>query len=775
MVIRSIGATGGGGSVTSSELSNVLSAHDALSTTVSNIISSGGGGVSVTSNELSNAFSVLVDTDLSNAFSDLLSVISIGFSNVTSAKDVVSNALSNETSNRTSADAALSGRIDTASALGTTADVHASAASAAATSADAHANTVSAAAAAADVHASAASAAATSIEAALSATINVVSNALSAEIVNRVSADNALSNAISALSSFVVPTYYFPKSMSVTGGTLVSGTVADLSAVGGGDVLVSELAATPGFLLTTNFSIASAVPNIVQAHALYEGGAGHTVNMDIFNHVTSSWTTLGQIPDTAVIGFQQYALTGATDYVSATVAKVRMNHISAGNPTHSFLLDYLTLAHLLDATETVDHGALQGLLDDDHTQYALADGTRGFSAISARVDTASALATTADTHASTASAAATTADVHASAASAAATSVDGRLNSVISTLISAADAHASVASVAAASVDGHVNTVSAAVNTVSNNLSALCAAISAVSTVSAAGVAIGLQSVINALSVRIAGVGAGSVTSAEVQTASAAATSVDSRLTSVTSAIINASTGGSLAAISLMSDTKSAVANVSTVSAAGTAVGLQSVVNALSVRIAGVGAGSVTSAEVQTASAAATSVDARVTSVAAKTQVRTRAAVSVISGNALTDVIGLSLAVSAGGMYAVDGTVMFEKATSGGVAFGFSTPAPLATVGLWFDFAVAVTIAQAAAIGAVAVYSWGRVVQSAVAANNTAVVSASVLAVNAIRYCQFRGMLGVSNTGTFQIMARGSVANDSLSVLGGYIRAYKLN
>lgn len=618
MVIKSIGATGGGGgSVTSAE-------HEALSNVVSNIISAGGGGVSVTSNDLSNRLSVLVDTDLSNAFSDLLSVINVGFSNETSAKDVVSNALSNEISNRASADATLSSRVDTASALGTAADLHASTASAAASVADAHASaasaalslaisalqtsvqTASAAAQAAEVHASAASAAASVADAhasAVSAALSLAISVIQASIQATSAAVDVVSNALSALSSFVVPTYYFAQVLSVGAGTLVSGTVADLSALGGGDVLVSELGTTPGYTLSANFSSISVLPNTVQLHALYEGGAGHTVNVDVFNHVTSSWDTLGQITEGSVMGFHEYNITGITAHVSATKAKVRINHVSNGNTTHSFTLDYLTMAHLLQTAATLDHGALQGLADDDHLQYALADGSRGFSALSTRVDTASALATTADTHASTASAAATAADLHASTASAAA---------------SAADVHASTASAAASAADVHASTTSIA--------------------------------------------------------------------------WANASTGPSIAVLSLLSDTKSAVANVSTVSAAGVAIGLQSVINALSARITG-GTVSVTSNELSAVANASTVTSSPILANAFSNDASVSAAIvtnltgqygtaqfkvmvtgpQAVATATFTQVSGLSLSIGGSGVYIINGQLVWSQSGAGSASaiFGF--------------------------------------------------------------------------------------------------------
>jgi len=160
---------------------------------------------------------------------------------------------------------------------------------------------------------------------------------------------------------------------------------------------------------------------------------------------------------------------------------------------------------------------------------------------------------------------------------------------------SATSAEVQVASAAATSADGHANTVSAAAAATSvqlvsvmSTVSHLASIVSLVSTVSAAGTAVGLQSVVNALSVRIAA--GDSATSAEVQVASAAATSADGHAQTVSVAVAALSLNVT-SVMSTVSHLASIVSLVSTVSGAGTAVGLQSVINALSNRISGIVAG----------------------------------------------------------------------------------------------------------------------------------------------------------------------------------------
>lgn len=201
--------------------------------------------------------------------------------------------------------------------------------------------------------------------------------------------------------------------------------------------------------------------------------------------------------------------------------------------------------------------------------------------------------------------------------SAAVTSVDTRVNTVsnlvsvlsdrvtsISAQIVSVDTHAGTASAAATSVDGRVNSV----NTFVSGISAR--SVGNVSTH-------GFQSVIDALSSRISAVTGNSVTSAEVQTASAAATSADAHAATASLAATSAdghAATASLAATSVdgrVNSVNTFISGISARSVGGISThGFQSVIDALSSRISAVTGNSVTSAEVQTASAAATSADA---------------------------------------------------------------------------------------------------------------------------------------------------------------------
>jgi len=182
-------------SALSSYVSNLNSAHNALSNTVS---AGGGGGGSVTSAEASA---------ISAQAASAINVVSNAVSALSQAVSVLSQANS-------AAHASLETHASAASAAATSADAHAAAASAAATSVDSRVNALSQVVSALsdansashvslEAHASAASAAATSVNSRVNS-VNTALSALSVRSVGDVSTHglqsvlNALSNRISA-------------------------------------------------------------------------------------------------------------------------------------------------------------------------------------------------------------------------------------------------------------------------------------------------------------------------------------------------------------------------------------------------------------------------------------------------------------------------------------------------------------------------------------------------------------------------------------------------
>jgi hypothetical protein len=612
---------------------------------------------------------------------------------------------------------------------------------------------------------------------AIESRVNVLSDGLSNEISNRTSADGVLANTISVLSTTLSPQYYFPTGISVTAGTLVSGGFSALSTFGGEAVLVSEVVSTSPLTMTIQLSAVSQAPNRLQVRAFYEGNAAHSVDVAIFNHTTSVWDSYGKIPSDTALRYYEFNIYTGAQHVSTNNARVRFVHNTGGTNTHSFQLDYLALAKLIEGAGITNHGALQGLADDDHLQYALADGTRGFSALSDVVSALSARVVSGlaslETLRSTLSAIVVSGIA----------SVDARVTSVAG-LIPAVSVTSQEVSAQAVSI----------ANVVSNNASLANVSLSAVLKTDA----VSADNVVSN-NASLANVSLSAVVRADYMSAIGVLSNLASNWVSD---VRNASTGGSIAAISLMSDTKSAVANVSAVSGAGSATGLQNVVQCLSARITSVaalaGGGSVTSDEVsavsqnasannaslsavlatsiQVASAAATSVGALLSAhniqIALVQTMQSIATVRASPMGAGMTVSGLSVTFSASCLYTMDAMIMYSV-TSAAQPFAVGMIFP-AVVNCGGKVETRIAVVSSDTVGTQSTVNtrigwWDNACTASMLISATGLVTPTPVT--------FNGMFLTSNAGgTLHLMAAASSgASGGIHIMkGSYLRVFKI-
>jgi hypothetical protein len=203
----------------------------------------------------------------------------------------------------------------------------------------------------------------------------------------------------------------------------------------------------------------------------------------------------------------------------------------------------------------------------------------------------------------------------------------------------------------------------------------------------------------------------------------------------------------------------------------------------LSVTVQG---GSVTSTELSAVSAAAASADAslstRIDTASAQvasivnnylsalgtTHMRYVSGAQGVSGTALTDISGLSLVLSAGGIYRVELFINHRMSVANTYGYGLSFPAMVHAGGRWMG---------PASVG-------GSAFESATttrggwfneAASGSIVMSAVAGATTTFPIIM-EGLFMASATGTLQVMARTSATGSPVSVLpGSHVRAYKLN
>lgn len=179
--------------------------------------------------------------------------------------------------------------------------------------------------------------------------------------------------------ALVIPVTYYGNVITTNTGTYVSGDIDSVSTVDDADVYeVTEVVGVPGYDISIDFVDVLHITNQIVCHVWYSGGAGHTVNMEMWNYTgTPQWDVIGTIPESSDYTWHEFDITNPSDYINGSnEASIRFYHITSGNITHSVYIDYAVLKYQPagGGGGVTDHGSLSGLQDDDHKIYALLDG-----------------------------------------------------------------------------------------------------------------------------------------------------------------------------------------------------------------------------------------------------------------------------------------------------------------------------------------------------------------------------------------------------------------
>ena len=126
-------------------------------------------------------------------------------------------------------------------------------------------------------------------------------------------------------------------------GNYDSGNIASTYVVNDANVYhLSEVTGAPGFLLYFNFT-SSEVPNSISIYTLYDGNAGHLVNVDVYNFSSAGWTTLGQIVDGVSYSWVNFSIPDTSNHTHFLETRIRIDHTSSGNKNHDLFIDYIGL------------------------------------------------------------------------------------------------------------------------------------------------------------------------------------------------------------------------------------------------------------------------------------------------------------------------------------------------------------------------------------------------------------------------------------------------
>jgi hypothetical protein len=191
---------------------------------------------------------------------------------------------------------------------------------------------------------------------------------------------------------------------------------------------------------------------------------------------------------------------------------------------------------------------------------------------------------------------------------------------------------------------------------------------------------------------------------------------------------------------------ESVINNVSAIAPGGASqVGLQNAINALSNRISAIPGG------------AASANPTRYVSVA-----------NTLNTNALTGLSGLTVSVSAGVIYQIEGRIMYSVSAATGNAFGMVWPTANRVAGVWAG-GISVNETGASTFSTMAFGNFDT------GDSNSAVWSAAV-GITGLHFIQVNGIIDAQNTGAIFPVARSSAAANTLVIArGSYFRVARIN
>jgi hypothetical protein len=137
--------------------------------------------------------------------------------------------------------------------------------------------------------------------------------------------------------------------MTVTTGTLSSGTVTDTQTWGDGNsVNISEVTGVPGF--DVRFTFTSVVDfTFLGASVYYTGGAAHYCEYQIYDDTNTTWRVLWTFSSGFGLNYRFSDLpvsraTRLVDYINSSSEVItRFYHPITGNTSHDLYIDYVSL------------------------------------------------------------------------------------------------------------------------------------------------------------------------------------------------------------------------------------------------------------------------------------------------------------------------------------------------------------------------------------------------------------------------------------------------
>lgn len=129
-----------------------------------------------------------------------------------------------------------------------------------------------------------------------------------------------------------------------TRGTEGSGTINSTDAHDNVNWQINEATGVgAGMDVTATFDSVNIVPNQIVIHGYYNGGAGHNVEVQLWNYVSDAWETYYTMTTRTTYESINVTIDDPIEHVENNEAKVRFYHSSNGVGTHRLYIDFLQL------------------------------------------------------------------------------------------------------------------------------------------------------------------------------------------------------------------------------------------------------------------------------------------------------------------------------------------------------------------------------------------------------------------------------------------------
>ncbi len=149
------------------------------------------------------------------------------------------------------------------------------------------------------------------------------------------------------ITAAVVGDHKSAASMTVTTGTLTSGTVTDVQTWGDGNTVnISEVTGAPGYDVLFTFTGVTDFKRI-GISSYYDGSASHHCELQVYDDTNTTWRILWTFSSGAGYNFRfsdipVTRVVRLADYInSSNEVKIRFYHPTTGNASHDLYIDYV--------------------------------------------------------------------------------------------------------------------------------------------------------------------------------------------------------------------------------------------------------------------------------------------------------------------------------------------------------------------------------------------------------------------------------------------------